>query len=137
MTERTALPRDLDLPAPKLPALAPWPEHADARTAAIAALRAEASINKATGDVEIERIGRTCAERVQQYAPGAPQSTRDEAVIRFAAYIYFTTKSQGVVSESLGPQSITYATNTHADAFRRCGAAGLLSPWKRRTAGLV
>lgn len=75
-------------------------------------------------------------ERVMRYAPDAPGPMQDEAVIRFAGYLHGSDYG-GIVSEtSVGSATVTYAQN-HADAFRRSGAAGLLSPWRIRRAGPI
>ena len=72
---------------------------------------------------------------IEGYAPGAPSAIKNEAAIRFCGYLA-ASDFGGVVSESLGPRSTTWATG-HADMFRRCGAASLLSPWRVRRAGLA
>ena len=81
------------------------------------------------------QIGEVAAGMVERYAGSAPQALKDEAVIRFAGYL--SQADFGTVqSESLGPKSVEWSVN-HADMFRRCGAAGLLSPWKARRAGAI
>ena len=74
-------------------------------------------------------------ERVNRYAPLAPDAVSNSAAIRFAAYL-LTSEAGTIQSETLGPKSVAYVVN-HADMFRRSGAAGLLSPWKVRRAGLI
>ena len=72
---------------------------------------------------------------VERYAADAPQALKDEAVIRYAGYLAQSDYG-GIQQEALGPKSVTYQIN-HADAFRRSGAAGLISPWKVRRAGKI
>ena len=72
---------------------------------------------------------------VTDYAPDAPDPIADEAVIRLAGY-WFGSDFGGITSETIGPKSVTYATN-HAAAFRYSGAAGLLTRYRRRRAGLI
>ena len=118
-------------------ALSPWPSDPVAIAAAIATLRTDCIIESSATDEEINRIGAATAAMIEREAPGAPDPIKTEAVIRLAAYIYFTTKSQGFVSDSLGPKSTTYSQGNHADMFRRSGAKGMLSPWKIRRAGTI
>lgn len=73
--------------------------------------------------------------RVERYAPGAPQTIKNEAVARYAGYLAQSDFGP-IRSESIGPRSVEYITN-HAAAFRNCGAAGLLSPWRVRRGGRV
>ena len=86
-------------------------------------------------DEEAAALGEFAAARVERDAPGAPQAVRDEAVIRFAGYM--AGADYGALrGETIGPRSIEYVVN-HANAWRNCGAAGLLSPWKVRRAGVI
>ncbi len=54
-------------------------------------------------------------DRVERYAPKAPQSTKDESVIRMSGYLYDA------------PQ--VASRQNYASAFFNSGAASLLSPW--------
>ena len=72
---------------------------------------------------------------VEDYAPLAPAAVQNEAAIRLGGYL--VASDYGAIrAESLGPQSMDYTTN-HAAAFRNCGAAMLLTRWKRRRAGAI
>ena len=72
---------------------------------------------------------------VEKEAPGAPQSIRDEAVIRLCGY--FSNGGFGSVrSEKIGEVQFEHAPN-HGMAFRHCGAKALLAPWKVRRAGAI
>ena len=75
---------------------------------------------------------------VEGYAPEAPAALQNEAVIRFAGYLAGSEYgfSGAIASETVGPISYTLPVN-HADAFRRCGAAMLLTRYRVRRAGLV
>ena len=74
--------------------------------------------------------------RVERYAPGAPAAVKVEAVIRLTGYLDQSDYG-GVKRESIGGvREVEYTVN-HAAAFRNCGAAGLLSPWKERRAGAI
>ena len=61
------------------------------------------------------------SELVQRYAEDAPDSIKDEATIRVAAYLYdMPTASRG---------------DRHAYAWRNSGAASLVSSWVSRRVG--
>ena len=72
---------------------------------------------------------------VEQYAPGAPQALKDEAVIRFAGYLAGSDFG-GIAKEGIGPKEVEYTVN-HAAMFRNSGAAALLSRWRVRRAGTI
>ena len=117
-------------------ALSPWPtsDNADDLAAAISLLK-DAIAPGAANDT-IARLGAVGAALVEQRAPGAPDPIRDEAVIRLAGYLH-DAGSGAIRAESVEGVSIDHVTN-HAAAWRNCGAAALLSPWKvRRAAGVV
>ncbi len=115
-------------------ALSPWPTTPSALADATATLKA-AIANSKEDDAPIQRVGSVAAERVEREASDAPQAIKDESVIRFAGYL-FASDFGGILREELGPQRIEYVTN-HSAAFRNSGAAGLLSPWKIRRAGVI
>ena len=117
--------------------LSPWPGTTlpMQRERAIARLREAIQGRAADSDDAACALGALAAARVELEAPDAPQAVRDEAVIRYAGYMAGSDYG-GVVDETIGPQSITYAMN-HAAAYRNCGAAGLLAPWKIRRAGAI
>ena len=73
--------------------------------------------------------------RVEATAPNAPDPVCNEAVIRYAGYVYGSDFG-GVRREELGPKSVEYVTN-HANAWRNSGAAGILKPWTIKRAGAI
>ena len=117
--------------------LSPWPATGTPtqRERAIARLREAIQGRAADSDEAACALGELAAARVELEAPDAPQAVRDECVIRYAGYMA-QADFGGVVDETIGPMSITYTVN-HAAAFRNCGAAGLLAPWKVRRAGAI
>lgn len=95
-------------------------------------------LKEAIGDLpddRVARIGVAASALVERYAPGAPQGIRDEAMIRCAGYLA-QSDFGGIVSETIGPRQVSYTVNNSA-LFRNSGAAALLSPWKRRRAGII
>lgn len=73
---------------------------------------------------------------VSKYAPDAPDALSDEAVLRYAGYLYGSTASNygSHLKQDVAGIGIEYPTN-HGLAFRNSGAKSLLSPWKVRHAG--
>lgn len=120
--------------------LSPWPASGNDLTTAISTLKD--AIKPGAGNDEIERLGKVASDRVENYAPGAPDATRTEALILFAGYLIETAgNSFGALRDETidaGPVKLDYAYQANnGPAFRNCGAAGLLSPWKVRRAGLL
>lgn len=70
---------------------------------------------------------------VIQYAPFAPDSIQNEAVIRCAGYLN-ESPSSNVRQETAGPVDVTYAVS-QKDALYYSGAKSLLTRWKKRRAG--
>ena len=106
-------------------ALSPWPA---APATAIARLKTAVGGRAAESDEAAAALGELAAARVELEAAAAPQAIRDEAVIRFAGYLAGADYG-GIRAETIGPQSVDYVVN-HGNAWRRCGAAGLLAPWR-------
>ena len=116
-------------------ALSPFPNAGtQARTAAIAKLRRV--IINLEDDTRAGEIGELAAAVVEKYAPGAPASVKDEAVIRFAGYMAQSVSYGATRKGGTGPLSIEYVTN-HSSMFRNCGAAALLTNWRIRRAGAI
>ena len=77
--------------------------------------------------------------RVEQYAANAPESVKNEAVIRLCGYGYEQTThgTFGAIREMrTGDADLSSITN-HGASFVRSGAAGLLSPYRVRRAGAI
>ena len=104
-----------------------------AELAAAVALLARA-IGASTADAE--RVMNVASALTERFAPGAPQSVRNESVIRTSGYLYGSDFG-GVVSEGAADQKIDYSSSPigGSNAFRRSGSMGLLSVWRTRRAG--
>ena len=114
-------------------ALAPWPDDG-APGGAIEKIMRRCGISDYNAAAE---IGEMASALVQEHAPNAPVAVKDEAVLRVVAHLWDTGIGSTIVtSETVGPRTSAYVTNLSA-AFRNCGAAGLLSPWVQRRAGLI
>ena len=98
-------------------------------TAAALAAETNANIDRAT------RVLPVAQRVVADYAPDAPEELRDEATIRFGGYLLGSGYGE-MRSQSLGEKNLEFTVN-HAAAFRNCGAAALLTGYKRRRAGSI
>ena len=116
-------------------ALSPWPTTPAALDAAVTRLKAAAQGATLDSEERAGELGAVAAAMVEQYAPGAPQALRDEAVIRFAGYLAQSDFGT-IAKEGIGPRDVEYVTN-HASAFRNSGAAMLLTRWRVRRAGAI
>ncbi len=122
-------------------ALSPWPS----ATATVSLPKATKRLALAIGsshpnerpesDELAQRVGVAASAMIEQYAPGAPQALKDEAVIRLGGYLAGSDFG-GIAKESIGPLDTEFTVN-HANAFRNCGAAALLSRWRVRRAGKI
>lgn len=115
-------------------ALSPWPTSPVALTNATATLK-EAIGGADLADSRIQSVGAAAAELVEEYAPGAAQALKDEAVVRCAGWLA-EQPGAAIRSESVGDISTSYATN-NMSALRHSGAMALLTRWKVRRAGAI
>ena len=121
------------LPAPRKAAFDPG-----ALPPILTAAELALAVGLGTGAADLLVAGRVLASswaRVSAYAPNAPAAILKEATIRFAGYSV-NADFGTVQSETIGPFT-TQWTATHSNAFRSCGAAGLLSRWRLRRAGAI
>ena len=89
----------------------------------LAAVKLALRIDGDEFDTELSRNIQAATERADRQAPGAPDATTREAVIRFTGFIHE------------GPTAT--AGHNEAGIWRRCGAEGLLAPWTVRRAGVI
>ena len=88
--------------------------------------------------VDVDDAARLLAvstELVNRYAPAAPDSVGNEAVIRTAGYLS-EQPGAAIRSERTGNIETSFAS-THLSALRHSGGMALLSPWKIRRAGAI
>ena len=115
-------------------ALVPWPNKGtQAHTAAVEKLISVASVKT---DERACDLGMAAAELIQRYAPGAPQASKDEALVRYAGYLA-QTRQHGLTKISAGSVDLEFTERSHAAAFQHSGAKALLSPWRVRRAGVI
>ena len=72
---------------------------------------------------------------VERYASGAPAAIQDEAAIRVAGWLH-ESPAGSIRSEREGEVMTSYRAGEQS-ALLHSGAAGLLSPWKVRRAGVI
>lgn len=70
----------------------------------------------------IETLVATATALVSKYAPDAPESVSDEAILQVVSYVH----------DGPGPKDRRVVTH---NAMLHSGAAAMLSPWKVRRAG--
>lgn len=138
-------------------ALSPWPDRADGQRFAQAWIDSTETLADAVGitvpaltasddpgtltDDEIhsfnylDRLGSAAAGMVESYAADAPDQIKSEAVIRVCAYLVCTqTPERATDISQLKFEPIPANTG---NAFRFCGAAKLLSPYRTRGAAVL
>ena len=81
------------------------------------------------------RLLAVASELIAQYSPGAPEAIANEGVIRISAYM--ANQSSGSEREVSITEHVKIAYRAPGSALRLSGAAALLSPWRKRTAGRV
>ena len=151
------------MPPAKAARLTPWPTDPDELTAAREALldalyhgdpgtkpaglnpdgthRVVADIWRTSfGQAKMDHYAGAASAMIEREAPGAPQSVKNESMVRLFWYLYFSD-GQGalfsITSAKLGPKENTYEIPKPGGALRLSGAKGLLSPWKVRRGGLA
>ena len=95
------------------------------------ALAEALAVNQALAD----RLLPVAVALVTRYAPEAPDTIANEAVIRCAGWLSEAPAS-GARMERVGDISTTW-TASATGALRSSGAMALLSPWKVRRAGVL
>ena len=118
-------------PFPPPPKRAPAAPPAGTVTITAAALATETGADLPRA----ERLLAVATQMVVDYAPQAPSTLLDEAVIRFAGYLA-QSDFGAVTSEEIGPLKVAY-TERHGPMFRNSGAAALLTRHKVRRAGAI
>ena len=111
--------------------LSPWPTTPVAITAAVACLK-EAIIS--APDSQLPGLGATAAAMIERFSPDAPQSVRNEAVIRVVAYL-LAKRPEKYAKISVGSIALEgRPERMQADAMRNSGARSILAPWRNRRA---
>ena len=91
--------------------------------------------DRATQDPDLRRAAATASALVEHYAPAAPQQVRDEAMLRCTGYL-MQQPSAAIRRTQVGPIESEFMPSRQS-ALRHSGAMALLSPFRRRRAGLA
>ena len=110
-------------------ALSPWPSAPAAIAAATTTLAAACGCSEAVA----ARLGPVASALVENYASAAPESIKDEAVIRAAGWLH--GNKPAIRKIGAGPIDVEFSSGQ--SALRNSGAMALLSPWKIRRAGAI
>ena len=91
------------------------------------------------GIADATRLRAVCLSLIEQYAPGAPDDVKSEALIRTAGYLHTSDGSmaafQQVQITGSGGAAVDLKFRSACGSALRCsGAAALLSPWRKRRA---
>lgn len=86
-------------------------------------------------DLYLARLGDVTAHRIQLFAPDAPQSVRDEALIRCVGWLEDTRGATRI--DSVSGLNVSPAPVNSSGWFRQSGAMSLLSPWRVKTSVLI
>ena len=109
----------------------------NAGTAGLTAARAYLQANARTGtDDRTDHLMALASALVEREASNAPQAVKNEAVLRFCGYLAESRFGAVRSTDLAGVLPREYVVN-HSAMFRNCGAAGLLSRWKIRRAGVI
>ena len=110
-------------------ALSPWPTTPAAIAAATTTLSAAVGGSEAVAG----RLGPVASALVENYASAAPESLKDEAVIRASGWLH--AARPGLRKIGVGGVDVEYSASL--SALRNSGAMSLLSPFKIRRAGKI
>ena len=127
-------------------ALSPWPERSTMPVAWPAAVRQlAASLNQSvpeTGSltddstsIRLDQLASMVSARAEKEAPGAPQSARDEAIVRAVGYL-LQAGSGAIRSKSVDVLEVEY-TPSNVRWWYNCGASSILSPWYAPRGGII
>ena len=126
-------------------ALSPWPERSTMPVAWPAAVRQlAASLNQSvpeTGSlatdstsIRLDQLAGMVSARAEKEASGAPQSARDEAVVRGVGYL-LQAGSGAIRSKSVDVLEVEYTSNIRW--WYNCGASSVLAPWYAPRGGII
>ena len=127
-------------------ALSPWPDRSTMPVAWPAAIRQlAASLNQSvpeTGSltddppsIRLDQLAGWISARAEKEAPGAPQSARDEAVVRGVGYL-LQAGSGAIRSKRVDVLEVEY-TPSNVRWWYNCGASSVLSPWYAPRGGII
>ena len=117
------------------PVLSPWPTSPAALTLATSTVKDE--VDPGASNEHIQRLAAVAANRIEDYAPAAPQANKNLALFMYVGYLH-EQESGAVRDKSIDLDSVKLSTSfvtNHARAFDLCGAKSILTRSKVRRAG--
>ena len=84
--------------------------------------------------IRLDQLAGWISARVEKEAPGAPQSARDEAVVRGCGYL-LQAGSGAIRSKSVDVLEVEYTSNLRW--WYSCGASSILAPWYAPRGGII
>ena len=95
------------------------------------------SMEPNASQARLESVLAASKMQIERYAPAAPEQIQNEAAYRLINFILLSQDGGGVIrSMKLGDGEVQYVTNL-SPSLRNSGAESILSPYKRRRAGLI
>ena len=114
--------------------LSPYPNAGtQGRTAARACIKAALEVDLT--DERTDALGQMASDLIEEYAGGAPQSLKNESVLRLigrAVEMPAASRREG----QIGDISAAYAPSM-TGMLHYSGCKSLLAPWRQRRAGVV
>ena len=117
-------------------ALVPFPPATApvARPAALEALKqAGQGVFEGWQDADLVRLADMVSARITKYAPDAPESVKDEAMVRACAWLSQSLGVGPIQAETMHDKSYTHDVRAPAAWFRLTGAQSMLAPWRVKT----
>ena len=85
--------------------------------------------------IRLDQLASMVSARVEKEAPGAPQSARDEAVVRGVGYL-LQAGSGAIRSKSVDVLEVEYVPS-NIRWWYNCGASSVLAPWYAPRGGII
>ena len=113
----------------------PWPLTDPERALSITALKAElSSVNPLTDD-QVDRLARMASDKIQGYAPDAPDASKEISLLRYISYMVSMT-SGAITKLTVGSTNMEFRHST-SNAWINSGAAAVVVAYRKHTAGLI
>ncbi len=113
-------------------ALSPWPTEAAKLATALDALGAQGIAGE---EKRLTQIASMVSARVEKEAPEAPESAKDEAVVRGVGYLL--EAGSGAIRMKEVDVLKTEHAPSHSRWWYNSGAASILSPWYAPRGGII
>ena len=85
--------------------------------------------------IRLDQLASMVSARTEKEAPGAPQSARDEAVVRGVGYLL--QAGSGAIRASRVDVLETEYTPSNVRWWYNCGASSVLAPWYAPRGGII